>query len=274
MLRQPDPVLVLDLFPDERHELLTLLAALPPDAWSMPTVAGEWTVKDIAAHLVADDLGRLSGQRDEHRESPLAGEDLKTFIDRRNAEWVTSMRRISPRVIQSLLRFGAVESQAHLAAVDPFDLGAPVTWAGPDPAPNWLDLAREFTERWHHQQQIRDAVGAPSLDGPTFLRSVLATFAFALRGPYADVDAPVGTMVELAVEGASGGHWTMARGARGWELLIGQSDVPTARVTMDEDTAWRMYVRALSRPSVEERSRFEGDVGLAKRILDAFALIS
>jgi uncharacterized protein (TIGR03083 family) len=274
MLRAPDPILVLDLFPSERRELLGLLDALPPDAWSLPSMAGDWTVKDIAAHLVGADLGRLSRQRDGHRESRDADEALKTYIDRRNAEWVTSMRRISPRVIRSLLAFGGNESQGFFATEDPFALGSTVSWAGPDPAPNWLDLAREFTERWHHQQQIRDAVGAPSLDDPKFLRPVLATFAFALKGPYLGVDAPVGTTVALVVEGPSGGDWTIARTARGWELLLGRAETPTASVRMNEDTAWRMYVRALSRAAVEDRSSSVGDAGLAGHLLDAFALVS
>ena len=68
MLRTPAPVLVLDLFPVEREALLALLESLPPDDWFRPTVAGNWTVKDIAAHLVADDLGRVSSKRDEHRQ--------------------------------------------------------------------------------------------------------------------------------------------------------------------------------------------------------------
>ena len=63
MLRMPEPVLVLDLFPAEREALLVLLESLPADDWSRPTIAGSWTVKDIAAHLMADDLGRVSSQR-------------------------------------------------------------------------------------------------------------------------------------------------------------------------------------------------------------------
>ncbi|HEX3202686.1 MAG TPA: hypothetical protein VHW42_12245 [Actinomycetes bacterium] len=42
----------------------------------------------------------------------------------------------------------------------------PVSWVGPDPAPNWLDVAREYSERWTHQQQIRDAAEIPGRDGP------------------------------------------------------------------------------------------------------------
>lgn len=29
----------------------------------------------------------------------------------------------------------------------------------------WLDAAREYTEFWVHQQQIRDATGRPGADG-------------------------------------------------------------------------------------------------------------
>ncbi len=92
--------------------------------------------------------------------------------------------------------------------------------------------------------------------------------------PFSDVEAPIGTVVELAVEGPSGGHWTIARAAQGWETLVGRSEAPTAMVRMDEDTAWRMYVRVLSRAQIEERSSIEGDVGLASHVLDAFALVS
>ena len=38
-----------------------------------------------------------------------------------------------------------------------------VAWAGEDKSAHWFDVAREYTEKWHHQQQIRDAVGRPDL---------------------------------------------------------------------------------------------------------------
>jgi hypothetical protein len=60
-----------------------------------------------------------------------------------------------------------------------------VSWVGPDPVPNWLDVAREYTERWTHQQQARDAVGMPGLREPTFMAPVLATFVHALPQAFA-----------------------------------------------------------------------------------------
>lgn len=38
-MRPPDPVQVLDLFPEERTALLDLLAALTDDEWARPTAA-------------------------------------------------------------------------------------------------------------------------------------------------------------------------------------------------------------------------------------------
>src|SRR5438132_929584 len=195
MLREPEPVLVVALYPGERRALLELLQHLEPDAWQRPTGGGTWTVKDVAAHLVADDLGRLSAQRDEHRERQPAELTLKEWIDRRNDDWVRATRRLSPRVIQSLLGWSGGETQAMFESLDPMAMGRPVSWAGPDPAPVWLDLARELTERWHHQQQIREATGRPLLDDDELLRATLATFAWSLPVAFRDVAAPQGTSV-------------------------------------------------------------------------------
>lgn len=275
MLQAPEPVFVLDLFPVERTALLALLESLPLDDWLRPTIAVDWTVKDIAAHLVADDLGRVSSERDKHRQQSVRDDELlEAYIDRQNAEWVAAMRRLSPRVVRSLLEFGGRETQRLFESVDPFALGSPVAWAGPQPAPNWLDLARELTERWHHQQQIREAVGAPLLNEPSFLRPVLATFAFALVPPYRDVDAAPGTTVRLSIEGPSGGDWTLVRTASRWDLRTGRTESPDSSVAMSEDTAWRMYVHALTKAETIARSTVMGDSRLAGHIFEAFALVS
>ncbi len=59
-----EPVLVIDLFPLERQSLLQLLAQLSEEEWYQPTVCAGWTVKDIALHVLGDDIGLLSRKRD------------------------------------------------------------------------------------------------------------------------------------------------------------------------------------------------------------------
>ena len=61
-----------------------------------------------------------------------------------------------------------------------------------------------------------------------------------------DVDAAAGTTVQLSIQGPSGGDWTLVRDESGWSLRTGRTDSPSGSVTMNEDTAWRMYVRMLT----------------------------
>ena len=58
------PIDVIDLFPLMRAALLDLLRGLSDDEWHLPTVCEGWTVKDIAQHMLADDVGNLSRRRD------------------------------------------------------------------------------------------------------------------------------------------------------------------------------------------------------------------
>ena len=64
-----------------------------------------------------------------------------------------------------------------------------MSWAGPGPAPVWLDLAREFTGRRHHQQQIREPTGGLPLYDPYFLAPVLDTLVRALPHSFRHIDA-------------------------------------------------------------------------------------
>jgi len=60
-----------------------------------------------------------------------------------------------------------------------------VSWAGEEESANWFDTAREFTERWHHQQQIRLAVNKPGIVTREFYFPVLDCFMRALPYAYA-----------------------------------------------------------------------------------------
>jgi hypothetical protein len=90
-------------------------------------------------------------------------DELVELVNRLNREWIVAARRMSPRLLRELLAFCGPEVEACFSSLDPMRISGPVDWAGPDPAPVWFDLAREFAERWHHQQQIRDATGRPPL---------------------------------------------------------------------------------------------------------------
>lgn len=277
MLTHPEPVLVVDRFPALLSALLDVLHSLTPDEWQRLVHGGDWTVKDLAQHLLGDELNILSGKRDGYREklAPVdTWDELVGFINQRNAIWVEATRRLSPRVICDLLKETGEQVNAFFQQVDLHAIGNPVSWAGRQPAPVWLDVAREFTERWHHQQHIRDALGRPGAMEPFFLGPVLATFVRALPHTFRAVDAPEGTTATLLVSGPAGGTWSVVREQGRWQLYQGRPEYPQAGVEVTEDTAWRLFTKGIPKEEARRRAILSGDLRLAAVVLDTVSIIA
>jgi uncharacterized protein (TIGR03083 family) len=275
--RQPvGRVEVMHLFPEERLHLLEFLRGLSAEQWKLPTVCPGWSVGDIARHLLGDDLGRLSRVRDGFREPSQAepAEDVVALVNRVNEQWVTTLRSLSQRVVCDLLELTGEWSQAHFATLDLEAIGSPVSWAGPEPAPVWLDIAREYTERWHHHQQMRDAVGAPELVSRRIFAPVLATFVFAMPWTYRSVMAEDGATVTLHITGEAGGEWTLQREANDWRLYAGALQHPTTRVAVDQSIAWRLFTKGITSSEAERHARIHGDGDLGKVALRMVSVIA
>jgi uncharacterized protein (TIGR03083 family) len=273
-MRQPDPVVVLDLFAPERAALLELLSGREPAEWDRPTVCAGWSVKDVALHILGGDLSNLSRRRDGAPSVPAPGEDIVAFINRINEQWVQAARRLSPRVVVDLLGHAGPLLFDYFATLDLNALGGGVSWAGLDRAPVWLDVAREYTERWMHQQHIRDAVGKPGLTDRRFFTPVLATFVYALPHAFRNMHAPDGSAVHLHVAGEAGGDWSIVRAAGAWKLYEGAADNPLARVDMDQAVAWRLFTKGIAPAQAEHASRFTGDKRLGLQVLRTVAIIA
>jgi len=273
-----EPVLVIERLSPLHAELIALLRSLTPDDWSRPTACALWSVRDIAAHLLDDDLRRLSFHRDGQPPpvgGPMSGADLVAFVNRMNAEWVAVARRMSPRVIVDLLEVTGPWVVELFRATDPF---APahwaVTWAGEEQSPHWFDVGRDYTERWLHQEQIRDAVGARPLTGRDWLHPVLDLFMRALPVAYRDTPAAEGTSVGVAIEGEAGCRWSLQHEAGRWRLYAGVGPAPAATVTMTDDTAWRLFSTGLRGEAARSRIRVHGNQALGAVALGALAVLA
>ena len=278
-MHKPAPIIVIDRFPELLNALIDLLRGLTPAEWERPTVAPGWRVKDIALHLLGDDIGIVSRKRDGFREpSPQldSWQELVAWLNQRNNAWVENMRRISPRLLCDLLELVGNQMNEYFATLDLAAMGGAVSWAGPDPAPVWLDVAREYTEQWHHQQHIRDAVGKPGLTGPRYLAPVLATFVHALPHTYRMVDAAQGTCVTLTIVGESGGTWTIVRQRQHnrWQLYTGKPEQPNAETVLPEQIAWRLFTRGISQETARAQATIFGDHALGAQMLNAVSIIA
>ena len=280
-MRPVGPFHVAELFPDLHAELLALLRSLAPEDWERPTAAGAWRVRDIVAHLLDVDIRRLSFHRDRAPmvppDTPIESyRDLVAFLDRLNAEWVRAARRISPQLLVAFHEMTGPEVSRLFAGLDPHGEALfPVAWAGESGSENWFDVARELTERWHHQQQIRDAVGAPPLYARRFLHPVLDAFLRGLPHTWRKVEAEEGASVVVEVTGEAGGVWTLVREAGLWRLYEGAgADPAAAAVRMDQDTAWRLLTKGLKRDEAARRVVLEGRPELGSPILGMLSVMA
>ena len=276
-MKTPEPIIVADLFPPVLESLLELLSGLSADDWNKPTACARWSVKDITGHLLGGEIGILSRKRDGYAYSgnaSISWEDLVKLINRLNDTWVKATSRMSPGVLCELMKVTGEEVCEYFTSLDPYAIGGPVDWASSEPAPVWLDLAREYTERWHHQQQIRDAVGKPGLKEPRFFAPVLDAFVRALPLTYAEVDSEDGTLIALTIAGDSGGRWFLLRESGVWNLYIDADNTADAELVIDQDVAWRLFTKGISTDGALAQSTLIGNERLALKALNTVSVIA
>ncbi len=265
-----------NLFRELDEKLIALLSEISADEWSA-FATPKWTVKDVAAHLLDGNIRRLSMCRDGFFGETFAGssyEELTTFLNGLNADWVKAMRRVGPKVLIEFLRQTGSELAAYFESLDPEgEAPFPVAWAGETSSRNWFDIAREYTEKWHHQQQIRDAVGKPGIMERKFYQPVLATFMRALPHTYRDLEAESGTTIKVTVDGDAGGTWFLARD-RGWQLTESSCAKIAAEIKIPSEHAWKLFTRGLSESAFATLVTIRGDEQLGRIISRATAIMA
>lgn len=271
------PILTAHLFPRLETALLDLLRSLSGDDWERRTLAPAWRVKDVAAHLLDTQLRKLSICRDGYAPGAPAittHAELVAFINNLNDEGVEYYRRLSPAVLISLLEGASTESSRFHQSLDPFaDAMFPVSWAGESRSPNWFDTAREFTERWHHQQQIRLAVGKPGIETPELYHPVLDCFMRALPFTYRAETRPVGTLARFNISGSCGGSWFLHRAKESWLLVESSVGNQASETTIPQEIAWRLFTKGMRRDAAKAQVVVSGDAQLGSHILTMISII-
>ena len=252
-------------------ELVRLLRSLPEPSWHL-AAAGRWTVREVAAHLLDANLRRLSFCRDGLTPAggaePLDFDALVALLDRLNAEWITAARRLSPRVITDLLERTNVEVTDYFESLDPLQPAAfAVTWAGEAESPAWLDVAREFTEKWHHQQQIRAAVSEPGLTDSQYVEPLLRTLMFGVPHAYRNTHASDGTTLRVTVTDGPRLQWRLRREVGTWHLAQATGDVPAqASIETASEPLWKLMFREVPPDEVRRNATCTGP----EELLDPF----
>ena len=272
------PIPTIHLFPVLEAQLISFLRTLKPEDWNKPTIASLWTIKDIAAHLLDGNIRVLSMIRDNYFGTASANidsnDELVAYLNGLNAQWVNAMKRMSPGVLITWLEITGKQYNQQMAALDPF---APamfaVSWAGEKTSINWFHIAREYTERWHHQQQIRDALGNMDIMSKELYYPVLDTFMMALPYAYRNTAAARDTVVQISVSGEAGGDWFITK-KETWELSKTNYVTVSAQVSIIGTVAWKLFTKSWRKKEVMDFVTLDGDTALGEPVLDMVSVMA
>jgi len=269
---------VVHLLPKLDELLITLLQSLTAAEWQAQTVARLWKVKDVAAHLLDGNIRVLSMLRDgyfgEHTNVDNY-EGLVEYLNSLNADWVKAMKRVSPQMLILLHQVTGPMYCRYYASLNPLDLSPfAVGWMGERESTNYTHIAREYTEKWLHQQQIRDAVGKPGLMTKELFHPFIGTFMLGLPHTYRNIQAEEGTVVQVTVTSDIGDSWFLLHSNGRWQLAADCTKPADAEVYIEPAIAWKLFSKSIRPEQVMDELTLSGNRQLAATALDMISVMA
>ena len=251
-MKSPGPILITDRIPALDEKLVELLETLSPEDWKKQTIAPKWKVEDVVLHLLDGNIRILSIQRDQYFGVPPGTinnySDLLNYLNTLNADWITAAKRISPKLLIELLRMTNKEVAAYLTTIDPYATALfSVAWAGEEQSANWFHWAREYTEKWHHQQQIRLAVGKEKeLYAREWYHPHLETSMRALSHHYRNFPGKKEELLTFHITGEAGGSWHLYHDGDKW-IQVENVTAGENIITIEAEIAWRLFTKGIKK---------------------------
>lgn len=259
--------------------LIDLLKSLTAEEWETQTIAKRWKVKDVVAHLLDGNLRTLSIQRDgyfgERPENIKSYTDLVDWLNQLNADWVKASKRLSPNVLVMLHELTGKMVSDYYCSLDPQAKAIfSVAWAGEEESQNWFHIAREYTEKWLHQQQIRDAVNKPGILTPDYFIPFLETSLQGLPHTFKEVAAEDGTTLQIIILLPQEEWWYLTMTNGRWVLRRTSQQQPTSILTIDANAAWKLFSKSWRPADARTFTKVSGDVALAEQALNLVSFMA
>ncbi len=267
------PIRTRHLFQELDELLILKLNSIAPEQWGLTTLAGHWTVKQVAAHLLDGNLRSISMIRDgyfgENPESISTYRDLVGYLNQLNADWIKATNRLSPQVLMALLDTTGKEYRNLIKGLKPFEKALfSVAWAGEQESYNWFHVAREYTEKWHHIQQIFLAVDPQdqSLFTKRLYLPYLETSFRALPYHYRSIKRQKGTLIQISVSGQFSFTWWFKKMELNWQLIPFSKLQPSTHLVIPDQLAWRIFTKGISFDQVFQEIEVHGDQELGNHL--------
>jgi len=272
------PIDVVHLLPELDKKLIELLKSLQPEEWQMQTIAKLWKVKDVVAHLLDGNIRILSMLRDNYSGETAdikSYQDIVDYLNRLNADWVLAMKRVSPQMLILMHEITGQLFYEYYRSLDPFAISKfAVNWVGENESRNWMHIAREYTEKFLHQQQIRDAVSKPGLMMREYFYPFINIFMLALPYTFRNTHAENGTTLKVSISGNIGGDWLLTRSENSWELISGTKNKFASEVTIDPDISWKLFSKSVRPEEIKNKIIINGNQQLGETVLTMVSVMA
>lgn len=272
----------LHLFPKLTEELLKLLRGLNSSDWLKPSPIDGRTIKDLVSHLIDGSLRNLSIQRDNFVDNTSVPninsyKDLVDYIQELNKNWMIVSRRLSPAILIDLLEYSDKQFYEFLKTKNQKDKAIfSVAWAGESESENWFDTAREYTEKWHHQMQIRLALNKQILLDTEYSEPLYDTFMIALPHLYREFrNFKNGTKIKISLTGKLNKSWIIEWQKDKWIFTDSiKPDVYTS-VEIPDDIAWIIFTNTdIDKEKYKTKIHINGDKSIGLKLLNLVTVMS
>lgn len=278
-LQPIERIAITHLFRELDTLLIGCLQSLKQNDWNRSTIARQWTIKDVAAHLLDGNIRSVSMLGD-HYFGVSAPQDhaypsMVQFLNELNASWVTAFKRVSPEMLIRLHQQTGPLYCALIEGMDPEAIASfDVNWAGPGPHKNWLHIAREYTEKWIHQQQIRHAIGDNTLYQHKWYYPCLSILMLGM--PYAcrHLNKPGQQSLHIKVTGDGGGDWWMVYHKTEWILVQNFTGATDCRIVIPGELAWQFFSKSLRPENFLSELDIRGDRALGMAALQTVSVMA
>jgi len=68
--------------------------------------------------------------------------------------------------------------------------------------------------------------------------------------------------------------WTLIRREARWSLFVGSAQEPATIITLDQETAWKLFSKGLDGDSAWRRIQFQGNPALGEPVLGSLAVMA
>jgi uncharacterized protein (TIGR03083 family) len=274
-VKELEPLFCEGLLKQIDDQLLELAKDISNDDWNKETNYPNWKVRDVFSHIIDTSIRKLSNQRDHYFDTTSKTEiksyhDLVQFIEKMADDWADSTRRISPQVLISLFSLIKNELYEFMKNQNHFDDSLfSVAWAGETTSKVWFDNAREYSEHWIHQEQIREALGYKVLDDKKYLKPILEIFLRAIPVAYKKRNEKV--KIQIDVSGSFTENYFIEVGNNGYKIYDGINDVSDFEIKVDCLDLCRMLSRIIE--PKELKYEIIGDIEKGKILEEAIAIM-